>query len=98
MSDVILIDKLLLDAIDLIRKNKWGQDGEIREAGVYCLITAIHHVADWDYPFGSSFKATRRLGFNHPQEAFDWNDVPGRTVEEVIARLQSGVRADITPE
>jgi hypothetical protein len=95
MSDVILIDKLLLDAIALIRNEEWGQGHDTCRQGVYCLITAIYEVAD-NYPLGTALAATQHLGIGCLHEAYSWNDAPGRTVDEVIARLQSGVRADIT--
>jgi hypothetical protein len=100
MSDVILIDRIILDAIDLIRKNKWGQAAEIGAPNVYCLATALTEACDSGHQClevgDFVVAALLRMNFKSTREAFQWNDTPGRTVNEVIARLESGVRADIT--
>ena len=90
------VDRLLRGAAELLRDGKqWGQ-GSGQNGATYCMMSALSEASfHGRLRFETYSLALARLGFASPLDGVHWNDVPGRTVDEVIARLEGAVRADV---
>lgn len=75
------------------RQGFWG--AEFSKLGHVCMVEALSYAArdvllaaaTTDL-FGLAEETVQRLGFRTTPEAIEWNDAPGRTVEEVLERLE----------
>lgn len=78
-SQVLLRAAALLD-----KPNQWGQGGSYPEkvCGPHCVMTAI-----WSIPNNEEAAARFREHLNGA--VFEWNDMPGRTKDEVVAKLRA---------
>lgn len=77
------VNRDILDVADYIREHGWCQHAYRTQAGV-CVLGAIHALGlgpDRDMAAGQILH--NRLG-----RIGEWNDVPGRTKEEVLAKLE----------
>jgi len=82
------VAQILLDAADLIETYGWVQ-GRLGTCEVgFCITGALRQASQWGIRqgCGEAQRALHRsLGGMNPST---WNDVPGRTKEEVIAQLR----------
>lgn len=81
----------LLAAADYIREHGWCQYEWVDAHGRVCIMSAISKVSD---NFNISHKALcQHLGVSqHRCEAVDWNNAPGRTIDEVLSALESAAK------
>jgi hypothetical protein len=95
MQDDLEVARDLRNAAGYLREHGWQQGSMGRKGGPMCLGGALWECVGRTRPIGS-FSAA--LGIGHPQEpilALDWggvaywNDRPGRTLDEVLDRLES---------
>lgn len=56
----------------------WAQSEEVNEAGRYCMYSATKSNASDDV-------VKQALGVSYGKEVVEWNDAPGRTLDEVLA-------------
>lgn len=79
-------------AADLIEpEGAWIQGVFQSEDGCsHCLHSAVMEQAD---DFLKMKAATQALGFNYSEEVWVWNDAPGRTQAEVVAKLREAARS-----
>jgi len=69
-----------------LRERGWRQGPYDRDySGRLCILEALSVATDEPTIPRVAIKS---LGFAHTGEAVDWNDAPGRTVEEVLERLE----------
>jgi hypothetical protein len=95
-SDSTLDDasKLLLKAAALIEERGWCQREQESDDGRLCALGALHY-ADGNRPYDGvsklGQKARNRLcrAIGTDRVGSQWNDVPGRTKEEVVAKLRA---------
>jgi hypothetical protein len=86
------ISHLLLKAAALIERDGWG-DGDCKKRG-YCAFAAMvvadgPHATSTPLARQAGLRFAKALGFNSTTPIFRWNDAPGRTKEEVIAKLRA---------
>ena len=87
------VDRLLREAARILRAGEWGQGLNF---GVWCMVSAMQEASYRTQGDSQAYwRALPRLGFASPLDGVHWNDEPGRTVGEVIARLEGAVRADV---
>lgn len=80
----------LLEAAEYLRDHGWCQDIWRSEDGRVCLFGSVYTVSDCLMNDGYKV-ATQKLA--RRGASFAWNDVPGRTKEEVIAMLEDTAKA-----
>lgn len=81
-------------AAEIITKRGWMQDGGYGENGERCLYTALRQATTETNP-GSycdtlmrlTYDLADKLGLEFGPMIIEWNDRPGRTVDEVLALL-----------
>jgi hypothetical protein len=79
-----------LQAAEILREKGWVQDVMHSDQG-YCMVGAIEAAARGSHHFRFAVQdaVNRHLG-RHKSDALSvWNDMPGRTREEVIAALEA---------
>lgn len=88
--------KLLLKAATFLERNHWCQAGFRDGIGGYCLIGAIRMADHGDHnysgctPVGKDAHSRVLAAFGgFSSGPAEWNDTPGRTKEEVIAKLRA---------
>lgn len=76
--------EVLRKAAELIEQGGWWDGCSETASESHCIVTAL--VAVRGLSRGMEYK---RMGFGNGNDAAAWNDTPGRTKQEVIARLRS---------
>lgn len=78
------VGQAMLDAAKYIEKQGWCQYTIRDKKDRVCLIGAFHALGTlivWP-------EVARKMGFSFAHDPVIWNNAPGRTAEEVIARLR----------
>lgn len=93
MGDVE-VARILRDAAVYLRAHGWTQGGYGNDGGERCISGALQSVCGLslhEYESGPDTILHSALGFSDAFSAdlFNWNDALGRTVEEVLDRLES---------
>lgn len=86
--------RLLLKAAELIEERGWCQRQQEDAKGRLCILGALHYAEGGSpmTPFGAvAYNARNRLMdvLGIWMLGRDWNDKPGRTAAEVIAKLRA---------
>jgi hypothetical protein len=103
-AEMDAVSRLLMRAADVIERDGWCQNNVLTEDGRVCLVGAIHtannkrfgrandYCDPWDE---NSREALVRMDRVLPKVADGigacavWNDTPGRTKDEVVAKLRA---------
>jgi hypothetical protein len=81
--------RILLGAAEIIEQRGWCQ-GDFQDGnGRVCMLGAIS-ISSVSSPMGEAGNAIVLLGL---KSVTQWNDTPGRTKEEVVARLRTAAHA-----
>ena len=91
--------EVYLRAIEIIERDGWmshlaGAPMPNNYMTARCMMRSIG-AARGNEQDGYGNGDANRLGFSCFQEAFQWNDAPGRTASEVIARLRAAARGQL---
>ena len=84
--------KLLLKAADLIEERGWCQNTYTSPKGRLCILGALKTAQGVEFVGESNptvLQASKRFGAVVGGRTYQWNDVPGRTKEEVVAKLRA---------
>jgi hypothetical protein len=87
-----ILDALSAAADLLAQDNAWiqGEFQNVRgERRCFCIAGALAHVADIGIDYDSLEPYAAAMGFPSPGDMIDFNDEPGRTQDEVVARLRA---------
>jgi hypothetical protein len=80
----------LLDAADYLESHEWIQhQSQTRNDGAVCIVGAIATVCVYSKPYA---RALKELTLSIGRDPLMWNDQPGRTKQEVIAKLRACAR------
>ena len=84
--------KLLLKAAAVIDEIGWCQNGYTKHGG-YCIYGALDHAAGFDVGEGATNQVVSQAAWRFidavKSSVAGWNDTPGRTKDEVVAKLRA---------
>lgn len=95
------VSRLMLKAADLIEKHGLAKDERCSAEGAYCVHGALAMAETgnpeaWDNPleYVATARIFKTLGvqettFFNPRGIAQWNNAPGRTQDEVVAKLRA---------
>lgn len=84
----------LLSAANMIDHFGWIQGTGSGPNGEVCAYIAITRVAGGYVPFSDALAAMKRtVGIPNHEPLSDWNDAPGRTQVEVVAKFREAAEA-----
>lgn len=78
-------------AKSLLLERGWCQGPYSTIDDPICLVSALWYVTNIDH--NAVAQAVEAMGFRSPRDAIQWNDAPGRTLDEVLERLDRAVGA-----
>lgn len=86
MSVAPEVRDVLLGAAEVIAERGWCQGRYLDSSGAVCIEGSLRRAAQpsHDHLFEACLAVDRNVG----RDIVAWNDAPGRTAEEVIAKLR----------
>lgn len=87
-------DQIVLEKARTRVAKRWKQHGGIRRCASdpWCMLVACTDIDTAHFvPYFSLSPFARLLGFETWTDAVEWNDAPGRTQAEVLARFDAAI-------